>query len=167
MGPKLLGGGASLLAAAFILALPSIFEGEPSDEVEPISFGPAPVSAVSGALQVTARRRPEPEQPDPASVVPVASPELVAPSGEWSRDGGAATGVPGAFAEDPTSDESAGSGGGGGSEDVTTGQGEGESGDLDDDGDDRAGESESWETGAEEGDEEDDDEGDGEGEVDD
>jgi hypothetical protein len=40
MSPKVLGGLAALLVAAFLVALPTVFGREAADEVEPIRFGP-------------------------------------------------------------------------------------------------------------------------------
>lgn len=52
MIPKVLGGGAAIMAAIFILALPSLFEAEPAGEVEPIKFGPPPVQKLADATRV-------------------------------------------------------------------------------------------------------------------
>jgi hypothetical protein len=47
--PKLLGIGAAIVAVAFILALPTVFEGEPASQVEPIRFGPPPLQELAAA----------------------------------------------------------------------------------------------------------------------
>jgi len=52
--PKILGLSAAILAVAFILALPSAFEGEPASEVMPIRFGPPPVQGLGVAREVDA-----------------------------------------------------------------------------------------------------------------
>lgn len=144
MGPKLLGGGASLLAAAFILALPSIFEGEPANEVEPIRFGPPPVARLGEAVRVTlpVPRLLEPDLPAPAFVAPTTDP-AVASGGDGDRGATATAGAEqGAFAEDAreddtskTGDEDVGEGGsrsGGDDEDDDVGE---DRGDVDGDGD--------------------------------
>lgn len=135
MGPKLLGGTASLLAAAFVLALPSMFKVEPADEVEPIRFGPPPVAKLAQAVRVI------PSEPafSPPAVAPSSTPLVVTGSG--GDEGGRATaGTRAASAQGPGDnvrpeageDESQGGtgSGNGGSAD------EGEGADLDDVGDD-------------------------------
>jgi hypothetical protein len=102
MGPKLLGGGASLLAAMFILALPSIFKGEPADEVEPIEFGPSPVTKLSGAIRVT---KPPPAPAEPLHAMPIPA-AVAAAEGPASSPGGVAgegatAPEPGTFAQSP------------------------------------------------------------------
>jgi hypothetical protein len=52
--PKILGLSAAILAVAFILALPSVFDGEPAGEVMPIRFGPPPVQGLGVARVVDA-----------------------------------------------------------------------------------------------------------------
>jgi len=164
MGPKLLGGGALLLAAAFVLALPSIFEGEPADGVEPIRFGPPPIARVGGATPVTGVTQvtapaPDPLEPALPAAVPVAPAAIpVAPaaaplvaSGGGNRGGGSETNPPtaeqGAFAEDaeegerPREDENAGGDDHEG-EDWDEDEGTGEDWDMEKDGEDEDGEDE-------------------------
>lgn len=86
MGPKLLGGGASLIAALFILALPSIFKGEPADEVEPIRFGPLPELGLSTAMEATVNDEPAPFEPRLPS--PTAVPQTPASTVASTPDGG-------------------------------------------------------------------------------
>jgi hypothetical protein len=93
MGPKLLGGAASLLAAAFILVLPSIFVGEPASEVEPIRFGPAPVARLGEAVRVTVppAKPPPPDLPRSAAPTPVEA--QVVRSNTGTSGGGTASGT--------------------------------------------------------------------------
>jgi hypothetical protein len=132
MGPKLLGGGAALLAVAFILALPSIFVGEPADDVEPISFGPPPVARLAEAAQVTAPAPIplEPGLPEPSPIAPVVAP-VVTFGGGRDEEGAEAAGGLGASSEDPRDDLSEG----GDENESAAGDdpGEVESGSLDDD----------------------------------
>lgn len=99
MGPKLLGGGASLLATVFILALPSVFKGEPADEVEPIRFGPPPVAKLAQAVQVI---DPRPAFPPPPPAIPTAT--QLAISGSRNEGDHAAAGSRGASARGPGND---------------------------------------------------------------
>lgn len=80
MIPKILGIGAAGLAVAFILALPSVFEPEPANEVEPIRFGPRPVMELARAMRVEEPppRRPEPSLPQ-LTPAPLSSPPPPAP----------------------------------------------------------------------------------------
>lgn len=161
MGPKLLGGGASLLAAAFILTLPSIFKGEPADEVEPIRFGPPMVSGLDEAVRASTNT-PTPLDPAPASIPPAPGP-MVSSGGREHREKTAATpGGQGASVEGLRDDESRAGGaeesddsargrgedggddsgeGGGGGDGVEDdgGMGEGEGDDVGDDDDDDPG----------------------------
>jgi hypothetical protein len=120
MGPKLLGGGASLLAAAFILALPSIFEGEPADEVEPIRFGPPPVARVADAIRVSApppTPAAAPGRSEPTPLAPAESPVATSTVG-GSDQGPAGGGAGGGGANEPAdgvsgaAEERTGAGGG-------------------------------------------------------
>jgi hypothetical protein len=136
MGPKLLGGTVSLLAAAFILALPSMFKGEPADEVEPIKFGPPPVARLAQAVQVVA---PEPAFSPSTGVIPPATPSLA--SGGGGEGGRAAAGTPVASAQEgpgndvrPAANENESQGGTGASNGNGTAEGEDvEDDDVDDD----------------------------------
>ena len=87
MGPKLLGGGASLLAVAFILALPTIFKGEPADEVEPIEFGPPPVMRLADAVRADTPSPSPPAPVPPASAAAVPDPAPVVASGGGGTEG--------------------------------------------------------------------------------
>jgi hypothetical protein len=152
MGPKLLGGGASLLAAAFILALPSVFKGEPADEVEPIRLGPPPVTELADAVQVTAPA-PRPLEPSPTAptpVTPAADPAVASGAGEDRGETAAAGRGQGKVSGDPGDDEGEGEGR---DEDESESVSDGYSGaDPGDDGSDDLDESESDEIG-EDGDE--------------
>ena len=100
MGPKLLGGAASLLAAAFVLALPSVFKGEPANEVEPIRLGPPPVAKLAQAVRVI---DPEPAPPPPATAIPTPTP-LLTTGGGGDAGGRAAAGTQGEAAQGPGND---------------------------------------------------------------
>lgn len=72
MVPKILGFSAAILATAFILALPSLFEAKPANGVEPITFGADPVLGLAAAEPVDEPARPgrrEPLLPEPIPVI--------------------------------------------------------------------------------------------------
>lgn len=79
MIPKILGIGATILATGFILALPSVFEGEPANEVEPIRFGPRPILKLADARVVEELPLDRPGAnlsqpvPEPPALVPAAA----------------------------------------------------------------------------------------------
>jgi hypothetical protein len=106
MGPKLLGGTVSLLAAAFVLALPSMFKVEPADEVEPIRFGPPPMAKLAQAVRVIPSG---PAFSAPATIAPSSTPLVVAGSGR-DEDGHATAGTQGASAQGAGDDVHPGAG---------------------------------------------------------
>lgn len=108
MGPKLLGGGASLLAVVFILALPTIFKGEPADEVEPIEFGPPPVARLAEAVRATANATaPKTLVPGPPALTPSAVFSATVASAGDGNGGQTASAAAGqdVFAEDAQEEE--------------------------------------------------------------
>jgi len=70
--PKILGFSAAILATAFILSLPSLFEPEPASEVEQITFGPAPVLNL-GAAQMVFEAPPKVRELTLPAAIPVAA----------------------------------------------------------------------------------------------